>query len=90
VDLLLERDRKIAAVECKIKKKPERKDLHGIGRLRKFCGEEEVPKAYVACPTDVSFLLYLFLSSSQAAYHPHRCLLRIAAVSPNCLTKIIK
>lgn len=55
MDLLLERDRKIAAVECKIKEKPERKDLHGIGRLRKFCGEEEVPKAYVACPTEISF-----------------------------------
>ena len=55
VDLLLERDRKIVAVECKTKEKPERKDLHGIERLRKFYGEEQVPKAYVACPTDVSF-----------------------------------
>jgi len=55
VDLLLERDRKIAAVECKIKERPERKDLHGIERLRAFYGEKEVPRAYVACPTEISF-----------------------------------
>jgi hypothetical protein len=30
-------------------------DLHGIKRLRKFYGEEEVPKACVACPTDIAF-----------------------------------
>jgi uncharacterized protein len=55
VDLLLEQDRKIAAVECKIKERPQQKDLQGINRLRKFYGEEEVPKAYVACPTDIPF-----------------------------------
>ena len=55
MDLLLERDRKIVPVECKIKERPERKDLQGIERLRKFYGEDEVAQAYVECPTDVSF-----------------------------------
>jgi hypothetical protein len=55
VDLLIERDRRIAAVECKIKEQPQRKDLQGIERLRRFYEKEEVPRAYVACPTDVPF-----------------------------------
>jgi hypothetical protein len=55
VDLLLERDRKIIAVECKIREQPQRKDLQGIERLRKFYGKDEVSRAYVACPTDVPF-----------------------------------
>jgi uncharacterized protein len=55
VDLLLEKDRKLIAVECKIKERPDRKDVQGIERLRKFYGEAEVPKAYAACPIDTSF-----------------------------------
>jgi predicted AAA+ superfamily ATPase len=37
---LLEWNRKIAAVECKIKEKPEKRDLHGIKRLQKFSGKK--------------------------------------------------
>jgi len=55
VDLLLERDRKIIAVECKIREQPGKKDIQGIERLRKFYGKDEVSRAYVACPTDVPF-----------------------------------
>jgi predicted AAA+ superfamily ATPase len=55
VDLLLERNRKLAAVECKIKELPEKKDLHGIQRLNTFYDRKEVSRAYVACPAEVSF-----------------------------------
>jgi len=55
VDLLLERNRKLTAVECKVKEKPGRKDFKGIERLRKLYGDSEVPKAYVACPIDMSY-----------------------------------
>ena len=55
VDLLIERDRKLAAVECKIKELPARRDLQGIERLKRFYSQEDVARAYVACPADVSF-----------------------------------
>jgi len=55
VDLLLERNRRLIAVECKLKEKPDTKDLRGIERLRKFYGDAEVPGAYIACPDDVHF-----------------------------------
>lgn len=55
VDLLLEKDRKFIAVECKLKERPGGKDLQGIRRLKKFYGEEEVSHAYIACPIDMAF-----------------------------------
>jgi predicted AAA+ superfamily ATPase len=55
VDLILERDRKLVAVECKLKEKPQEKDIQGIRKLKKFYGQDEVAKAYVAIPTDLSF-----------------------------------
>ncbi len=55
VDLLLERDRKLVAVECKLKEKPEEKDLHGIRKVTKFYGPDEVTRAYLACPGDSFF-----------------------------------
>jgi hypothetical protein len=29
--------------------------LQGIERLQKFYGKDEVPRAFIACPTDVPF-----------------------------------
>jgi predicted AAA+ superfamily ATPase len=55
VDLLLERNRRLAAVECKIKELPTKRDLQGIKRLKKFYDIEEVARAYIACPSEVSF-----------------------------------
>lgn len=55
VDLLLERNRRLFAVECKVKELPARRDLRGIERLKKFYGREEVARAFVACPAEVSF-----------------------------------
>ena len=55
VDLLLELDRKLIPVECKLKELPGKKELTGIERLRRFYGKDQVPQAYVACPTDAFF-----------------------------------
>ena len=50
VDLLLELDRKLIPVECKLKELLGKKDLTGIERLKRFYGKKQVPQAYVACP----------------------------------------
>ncbi len=55
VDLLLEKDRKLIAIECKLKERPQKKDLQGIKRLKSFYGPEEVSRAYLACPVDMAF-----------------------------------
>jgi predicted AAA+ superfamily ATPase len=55
VDLLLERDRKLFPVECKLKEIPGKKDLQGLERLKKFYGEDQVAQSYVACPIDIAF-----------------------------------
>lgn len=64
VDLVLERNRKLIPVECKINEKPGAKDLRGIESLRRFYGKEEAPKAYVAYPGDVSFDLEADVSAA--------------------------
>jgi len=46
---------KLIPVECKLKELLGKKDLTGIERLRKFYGKDQVPQAYVACPTDAVF-----------------------------------
>jgi len=55
VDLLIEKDRKLSAVECKLTEKPAEGDLRGIKRLIKFYGEEVVSMAYIACPVQMAF-----------------------------------
>jgi len=55
VDLLLERDRRLFPVECKLEESPGAKDLKGIRRLKTFYGEEAVAHAYLACPIDMAF-----------------------------------
>lgn len=55
VDLLIERDRRLIAVECKLSEIPAVKDARGIERLRRFYGEEVVQRAFVATPADVAF-----------------------------------
>lgn len=55
VDLLLEKNQKLYAVECKVKEVPGKKDVHGIERLTKFYGAESLAKAYVACPIDIPY-----------------------------------
>lgn len=55
VDLLLERDQKLIAIECKLSERPEGKDLKGIRALRKFYGDQMVDQAYVACTIESQF-----------------------------------
>jgi uncharacterized protein len=55
VDLLIEKNQTLVAVECKLSEKPESKDLKGIRALKKFYGEQQVNKAYVACTIASSF-----------------------------------
>jgi len=55
VDLLLEKDRKLVAIECKLTERPQKKDIQGIKRLKTFYGPAEVSESYVACPIDMAF-----------------------------------
>ncbi|MCF8104448.1 MAG: ATP-binding protein [Desulfohalobiaceae bacterium] len=55
VDLVLEKDRRLIAIECKLKERPGKKDTKGITRLRAFYGQDEVSAGYLACPVDMAF-----------------------------------
>jgi hypothetical protein len=55
VDLLIEKDARLFAVECKLKEKPEAKDPQGIKRLKDFYGADLVSHAYIACPAEACF-----------------------------------
>jgi uncharacterized protein len=55
VDLLVEWNGKLHAIECKLAEKPRRRDLRGLRRLTAFYGEETVARCYVACTTSVPF-----------------------------------
>lgn len=55
VDLLIERNRMLFPVECKITEMPGSRDIHGIERLRRFYKKDHAPQAFVACPIDAPF-----------------------------------
>jgi hypothetical protein len=55
VDLILERDQKLIAIECKVTERPDEKTTVGIRRLKSFYGEDQVILGYVACPITTSF-----------------------------------
>ena len=55
VDLVLERDGKLIAIECELTQRPSSKDLRGIRRLRTFYGEAMVDAAFVACTAESPF-----------------------------------
>jgi hypothetical protein len=55
VDLVLERNQKLTAIECKLTEKPDEKDLKGIRRLKAFYEDKNVERAYVACPVELPF-----------------------------------
>ena len=50
VDLVIEWDQRLYAIECKLTEQPGKSDLRGIKALRKMYGEEHVPQAWIACP----------------------------------------
>lgn len=55
VDILLEKDGRITAVECKLTEIPGKRETSGIRRLRKFYGEEMIKAAFIAAPVDMPF-----------------------------------
>jgi len=55
VDLLLERDGRLIAVECKLTQTPTPRDLRGLRQLVAFYGEEMVESRFVACTTELPF-----------------------------------
>lgn len=57
VDLLVDQNQRLTAIECKLAEHPDERDLRGVRALRGFYGPQVVTKAFVACPTEVSFPL---------------------------------
>jgi predicted AAA+ superfamily ATPase len=55
VDLLLERNQRLIAIECKLSEKPDKKAARGIEKLKQFYGEDQIDHTYIACPTEIAF-----------------------------------
>ena len=55
VDLVVELNQQLVAIECKLTNKPHRHHLQGLRKLRYFYGEDFVHKAFLACTTDAPF-----------------------------------
>ncbi len=55
VDLVIEWNGRLYAIECKLSEKPSRRDLRGIHRMRAFYGEEMVAGRFIACTTALPF-----------------------------------
>jgi len=55
VDLLLDVDQKLVAIECKLSAHPEPGAARGIQKLRDFYGRERVGAAFVACTSQEPF-----------------------------------
>jgi predicted AAA+ superfamily ATPase len=51
VDLLVETDQRLIAVECKLTERPDSQDLRGLKRLSAFYGADAISHAYIACTT---------------------------------------
>ncbi|MCC6523769.1 MAG: ATP-binding protein [Polyangiaceae bacterium] len=52
VDLLIELDARLVALECKLGSRPTAHDARGIAKLRAFYGADQVSAAFVACTAD--------------------------------------
>jgi hypothetical protein len=52
VDLVIESDRKLIAIEFKRSEKPDTRDARGIQKLCDFYGSDDVRAAFGACTTD--------------------------------------
>jgi len=55
VDLLIESDNRLTAVECKLAERPGGQDLRGLKRLREFYGADNIAHSYLACTTQHPF-----------------------------------
>lgn len=55
VDLLIERNGRLIAIECKLAQTPDTQHLKGIRSLIAFYGEEMVQRSFIACTTRLPF-----------------------------------
>lgn len=55
VDLLLERNQRLIAIECKLSERQDKKAAKGIEKLKKFYGVSAIDHAYIVCPTAIAF-----------------------------------
>ena len=55
VDLLLQRNQRLIAIECKLSERQDKKAAKGIEKLKKFYGESAIDHAYIVCPTTIAF-----------------------------------
>ena len=55
VDLILEKDQKMIAIECKVSERPDRKSTRGIRKLKQLYGEAVHDRSFIACPIETSF-----------------------------------
>jgi uncharacterized protein len=55
VDLVIEKDRELIPVECKLAERPDGGDLKGIRSFRKFYGDQQTKHSFLACPVDMPF-----------------------------------
>jgi len=63
VDLLLERNQRFIAIECKLSERQDKKAAKGIEKLKKFYGESEIDHAYIVCPTAIAFDIALGITT---------------------------
>jgi len=55
VDLLIESDNRLTAIECKLSERPGAQDIRGLLRLAGFYGAEAISHSYIACTTRQPF-----------------------------------
>lgn len=55
VDLLIESDNRLTAIECKLAERPSGHDLRGLSRLEDFYGADVITHSFLACTTKQSF-----------------------------------
>lgn len=55
VDLLIEADNKLTAIECKLTERPTGHDMRGLFRLAAFYGPNTIAHSYIACMTRNSY-----------------------------------
>ena len=55
VDLLIESDNRLTAIECKLAERPGGHDLRGLSRLEDFYGADVITHSFLACTTKQPF-----------------------------------
>jgi hypothetical protein len=55
VDLLIESDKTLTAIECKLTERPDSHDMRGLVRLKDFYGDENIAHSFITCLTPQPF-----------------------------------